>query len=130
MGNAKNIAFWVVLFLLILALFNLFNGSQSGVSSKTISFSEFISKVEMGQVSQVTLDGEKILVRSNNEQFSVVKPQGVDVTSILLQNKVAVEAKAQEKNGILSYLGTLLPFFFIIGIWLFFMNRMQGGGKG
>jgi cell division protease FtsH len=119
-----------VLFLLILALFNLFNGSQSGVSSKTISFSEFISKVEMGQVSQVTLDGEKILVRSNNEQFSVVKPQGVDVTSILLQNKVAVEAKAQEKNGILSYLGTLLPFFFIIGIWLFFMNRMQGGGKG
>lgn len=84
----------------------------------------------MGQVSQVTLDGEKILVRSNNEQFSVVKPQGVDVTSILLQNKVAVEAKAQEKNGILSYLGTLLPFFFIIGIWLFFMNRMQGGGKG
>jgi cell division protease FtsH len=130
LGNAKNIAFWVVLFLLILALFNLFNGSQSGVSSKTISFSEFISKVEMGQVSQVTLDGEKILVRSNNEQFSVVKPQGVDVTSILLQNKVAVEAKAQEKNGILSYLGTLLPFFFIIGIWLFFMNRMQGGGKG
>ena len=130
MGNAKNSAFWVVLFLLILALFNLFNGSQSGVSSKTISFSEFISKVEMGQVSQVTLDGEKILVRSNNEQFSVVKPQGVDVTSILLQNKVAVEAKAQEKNGILSYLGTLLPFFFIIGIWLFFMNRMQGGGKG
>ena len=130
MDNAKNIAFWVVLFLLILALFNLFNGSESSMSSKTVSFSEFISKVETGQVSQVTLDGEKILVRSNNEQFSVVKPQGVDVTSILLQNKVAVEAKAQEKNGILSYLGTLLPFFFIIGIWLFFMNRMQGGGKG
>ena len=59
-----------------------------------------------------------------------VKPQGVDVTPILLQNKVAIDAKPQEKNGLLSYVGTLLPFLFIIGIWLFFMNRMQGGGKG
>jgi cell division protease FtsH len=52
------------------------------------------------------------------------------VTPILLQNKVAIDAKPQEKNGLLSYVGTLLPFLFIIGIWLFFMNRMQGGGKG
>ena len=131
MGNARNIAFWVVLFLLILALFNLFNGGQSTMASQNIPYSEFIRKVESGEVSQVTLDGERILVRSGtNEQFVSVLPEGVDVTQVLLENDVAIEAKPQEQSGILSYVGTLLPFLIIIGIWIYFMNRMQGGGRG
>ncbi|SFR57674.1 ATP-dependent zinc metalloprotease FtsH [Litoreibacter janthinus] len=130
MGNARQIAFWVVLFLLILALFNLFNGSQSAVDSRTIPYSDFISRVESGDVSQVTLDGENIIIRSGNEMFTTIKPEGVDVTPVLLENKVAIEAKRQEQNGLLAYVGTLLPFLVIIGIWIFFMNRMQGGGKG
>ncbi|SHF01548.1 membrane protease FtsH catalytic subunit [Litoreibacter ascidiaceicola] len=130
MGNARNIAFWVVLFLLILALFNLFNGGQSAADSRMISYSDFISRVESGDVSQVTLDGENIIIQSGNERFATIKPEGVDVTPVLLENKVAVEAKRQEQNGILAYVGTLLPFLVIIGIWIFFMNRMQGGGKG
>ncbi|WP_281856190.1 ATP-dependent zinc metalloprotease FtsH [Litoreibacter halocynthiae] len=130
MGNARNIAFWVVLFLLILALFNLFNGGQSAADSRMISYSEFISRVESGDVSQVTLDGENIIIQAGNERFATIKPEGVDVTPVLLENKVAVEAKRQEQNGILAYVGTLLPFLVIIGIWIFFMNRMQGGGKG
>ena len=130
MGNARNIAFWVVLFLLILALFNLFNGGQTAADSRVIPYSDFISRVESGNVSQVTLDGENIIMRSGNEQFATIKPEGVDVTPVLLENKVAIEAKRQEQNGILAYVGTLLPFLVIIGIWIFFMNRMQGGGKG
>ncbi|RLJ60579.1 membrane protease FtsH catalytic subunit [Litoreibacter meonggei] len=130
MGNARNIAFWVVLFLLILALFNLFNGGQTAADSRVIPYSDFISRVESGDVSQVTLDGENIIIRSGNEQFATIKPEGVDVTPVLLENKVAIEAKRQEQNGILAYVGTLLPFLVIIGIWIFFMNRMQGGGKG
>lgn len=130
MGNARNFAFWIVLLLLILALFNLFNGGQSTATSLTIPYSDFISRVESGDVSEVTLDGEKILIRSGTEQFVTVKPQGVDVTPVLLNNNVAIEAKPQEQNGILAYAGTLLPFLVIIGIWIFFMNRMQGGGKG
>ena len=130
MGNTKHIAFWVVLFLLILALFNLFSGDGANLSSRTIPYSDFISIVENGEVSRATLDGEKIIIKTATEQYVTVKPQGVDVTPILLENQVAVDARPQEKNGLLSYLGTLLPFLFIIGIWLFFMNRMQGGGKG
>tara|TARA_Y100000739_G_scaffold229137_1_gene242842 strand:- start:170 stop:2083 length:1914 start_codon:yes stop_codon:yes gene_type:complete len=129
-GNTKHIAFWVVLFLLILALFNLFSGDGANLSSRTIPYSDFISIVENGEVSRATLDGEKIIIKTATEQYVTVKPQGVDVTPILLENQVAVDARPQEKNGLLSYLGTLLPFLFIIGIWLFFMNRMQGGGKG
>ena len=126
----KQIAFWVVLFLLILALFNLFSGDKVTLSSRTIPYSDFISIVEKGEVSGATLDGEQIIIQTATAQYMTVKPQGVDVTPILLQNKVAINAKPQEKNGLLSYVGTLLPFLFIIGIWLFFMNRMQGGGKG
>ena len=126
----KQIAFWVVLFLLILALFNLFSGDKVTLSSRTIPYSDFISIVEKGEVSGATLDGEQIIIQTATQQYITVKPQGVDVTPILLQNKVAINAKPQEKNGLLSYVGTLLPFLFIIGIWLFFMNRMQGGGKG
>jgi cell division protease FtsH len=130
LGNARNIAFWVVLFLLILALFNLFNGGQTAADSRVIPYSDFISRVEAGDVSQVTLDGENIIIQSGSERFATVKPEGVDVTPILLENKVAIEAKSQEQNGILAYVGTLFPFLVIIGIWIFFMNRMQGGGKG
>jgi cell division protease FtsH len=129
-NNVKQIAFWVVLFLLILALFNLFSGDKVTLSSRTIPYSDFISIVEKGEVSGATLDGEQIIIQTATQQYMTVKPQGVDVTPILLQNKVAINAKPQEKNGLLSYVGTLLPFLFIIGIWLFFMNRMQGGGKG
>ncbi|GFE65390.1 ATP-dependent zinc metalloprotease FtsH [Litoreibacter roseus] len=130
MGNARNIAFWVVLFLLILALFNLFNGGQTTMASRTIPYSDFIDRVEGGDVSEVTLDGERIIIRSGNEQYATVKPEGVDVTPVLLENDVAIKAEPQEQNGIWSYVGTLLPFLIIIGIWIFFMNRMQGGGKG
>ena len=66
MGNARNIAFWVVLFLLILALFNLFSGSQSTVSSRSISYSDFITRVDAGEVAGVTLDGERVLIRTKD----------------------------------------------------------------
>ena len=66
MGNVRNIAFWVVLFLLILALFNLFNNSQATVSSNTRSYSEFVAAVEGGSVAEVTLDGEQIRYRGTD----------------------------------------------------------------
>ncbi|KAG1649081.1 ATP-dependent zinc metalloprotease FtsH [Nymphon striatum] len=103
---------------------------QSAADSRTIPYSEFVSRVEAGDVSQVTLDGENIILQSGSERFVTIKPEGVDVTPVLLENKVAIEAKSQEQNGILAYVGTLFPFLVIIGIWIFFMNRMQGGGKG
>ena len=58
MGNARNIAFWVVLILLILALFNLFSGNNSALQSRDIAYSEFVDAVEDGGVTSVTLDGE------------------------------------------------------------------------
>jgi len=130
-GNARNIAFWVVLFLLILALFNLFSGNQSTTSSRQISYSEFVNRVDGGEVSSVVIDGERVLVRGKDgNQYSAVVPQGSDLTDRLLNKGVEVRAEAQEQSGFMSLISLWLPFLVLIGIWIFFMNRMQGGGKG
>lgn len=60
MGNARNIAFWVVLFVLILALFQLFGNGQSTMNARTLSYSDFVQKVDSGEVSAVVMDGEQI----------------------------------------------------------------------
>tara|TARA_B100001179_G_scaffold231788_1_gene222649 strand:- start:42 stop:1958 length:1917 start_codon:yes stop_codon:yes gene_type:complete len=130
-GNARNIAFWVVLFVLILALFNLFSGGQGTMSSDVRTYSEFVQEVDAGDVSSVTIDGERLRVRGNDgSNYTTILPPGTDVTDRLLARDVTIRAEAQQQNGILAYLGTLLPFIILIGIWIFLMNRMQGGGRG
>ncbi len=131
MGNARNIAFWVVLFLLILALFNLFSGGQSTMSSRSISYSEFVDRVESREVTSVTLDGERILFRGKDGQdYVTIRPEGTDITEQLIANDVAVRAEPQEQSGFTTVLMTFLPFLILIGVWIYFMNRMQGGGRG
>ncbi|MFD0978088.1 ATP-dependent zinc metalloprotease FtsH [Tropicimonas aquimaris] len=131
MGNARNIAFWVVLFLLILALFNLFSGGQSTMATRTLSFSEFIQQVDDGTVSSVTIDGERVRIRSTDGNvYSSVIPEGTDLADRLIGEGVEVNVEPQQQNGLLAYIGTLLPFIILIGIWIFLMNRMQGGGRG
>ena len=131
MGNARNIAFWVVLFLLILALFNLFSGNQATTASRTVSYSDFIQRVDQGEVQSVTLDGERVVVRAKDgSQYVAIKPAGEEVTDRLIAKGVEVRAEAQESSGIMSLISIWLPFIVLIGIWVFFMNRMQGGGRG
>ena len=131
MGNLRNIAFWVVLFLLMLALFNLFSNGQTTTNARSISYSDFVQRVDQGEVAQVTLDGENVTLRSlDGQQYSTVKPDGVDLTDRLLAANVDVEVRPQQTSGFLSALGLWLPFLVLIAIWFYFMNRMQGGGKG
>jgi len=131
LGNARNVAFWVVLFLLILALFNLFSGNQSTMNARNISYSDFIARVDNGDISSVTLDGEQVLIRGKDgQQYVTVKPESDDITERLIANDVEVKVERQEQSGFLSLLGVWLPFLLLIGVWIFFMNRMQGGGRG
>ncbi len=131
LGNARNIAFWVVLFLLILALFNLFSGGQNTMNSRSISYSEFVQRVDAGEVASVTLDGEQVIMRgTDGQQYVTVKPDGDQITERLIANNVEVKVERQQQSGFLSMLSLWLPFLLLIGIWIFFMNRMQGGGKG
>ncbi|WP_371037507.1 ATP-dependent zinc metalloprotease FtsH [Rhodosalinus sp. FB01] len=131
MGNARNIAFWVVLFLLILALFNLFSGGNSTLQSREISYTQFVEAVENDTVSAVTLDGERIRYRgTDGNDYVTVKPEDAQVTELLLDNGIEVRAEVQEQSGFQTFLLSLLPFLLLIGVWIYFMNRMQGGGRG
>jgi cell division protease FtsH len=131
LGNARNIAFWVVLFLLILALFQMFSGGQSAINAHSVSYSEFMTRVDKGEVATVLLDGEQVSARSKDgTQFSTIKPQADEIADKLIAQGVEVTVKRQEESGFMSLLGVWLPFLVLIGIWIFFMNRMQGGGKG
>ena len=132
MQNSRNIAFWVVLFLLVIALFNLFSNGASSVSREQVSYSQFVKNVEDGKVARVVLDGEDISIRgSDGRDYTTVQPKGVDVTPILLEHQVEIVAKPQDQGGFFfSFLNFWMPILLLIGVWIFFMNRMQGGGRG
>src|SRR6056297_1455701 len=131
LGNARNIAFWLVLFLLILALFNLFSGSGNTLQSRSVPYSEFVAAVDDGAVSQVTLDGETVRYRgADGQDYTTIKPQDAEITQQLIDQGVPVKAESQEQSGFQTFLVSLLPFLLLIGVWIYFMNRMQGGGKG
>ncbi|MCV2871715.1 ATP-dependent zinc metalloprotease FtsH [Defluviimonas sp. WL0050] len=131
MGNARNIAFWVVLFLLILALFNLFGNGQSTMNSRTLSYSDFLAKVDADEVSAVVIDGEQVQVQTKDgTTYVTIKPEGEELVERLIEKDISVKAERQEQSGFFSVLSLWLPFLVLIGIWIFFMNRMQGGGRG
>ncbi|NNJ67271.1 MAG: ATP-dependent zinc metalloprotease FtsH, partial [Boseongicola sp.] len=131
MNNARSIAFWLVLFLLILALFNLISGGQTNTQSSTVSYSDFVERVEGGDVSNATIDGERIVFRaSDGRDYVTIQPEGAGATDLLVANEVTFRAEPQEQSGFVTILMTFLPFLLLIGVWIYFMNRMQGGGRG
>ncbi|HBQ36180.1 MAG TPA: cell division protein FtsH, partial [Rhodobacteraceae bacterium] len=132
MGNIKNLAFWVVLFMLILALFNLFSNGQSAMNSNAMSYSDFVAAVKEDKVQSVTLDGEQItFLGKDGQDYTTVKPTDSDVvTELLIANDVQVNAVKQAQSGLSTLVWSLLPILVLIGFWYFMMNRMQGGGKG
>ncbi len=131
MGNNRNIAFWVVLFLVIVVLFNVFSGGTSSLQSREISYSDFVTSVQQGDVSAVTLDGEQVkFIGSDKREYVTIRPSDSNVTEFLIANNVAIRAEAQEQSGLQSFFMTIFPFLLLIGVWIYFMNRMQGGGKG
>jgi cell division protease FtsH len=131
LGNNRNIAFWVVLFLLIVVLFNVFSSGAGTMQTREISYSDFVKSVRGGSVSSATLDGEKVrIVTTDNSEYVTIRPNDANVTELLIENNVAIRAEQQEQSGIQSFLMTIFPFLLLIGVWIFFMNRMQGGGRG
>ena len=135
LGNTRNIAFWVVLFLLMVALFQMFSSGQSSMGTREEKFSTFMAQVTRGEVESVTLDGEKVYVKATSgTQYVTIQPGGSAGTDTLVERlldaNVGINAEPQEQSGILSLVGVWLPFLLLIGVWIFFMNRMQGGGRG
>ncbi len=131
MGNAKNFAFWAVAILLLVMLFNVFSGGGGTNSGNQIAFSDFLNRVESREVSEVRIDGERINGRMNNgETFTTYQPSGADIIGDLRGGGVRVSVEPQNQGGLLSTLSFWLPMLILFAVWIFFLNRMQSGGRG
>jgi cell division protease FtsH len=127
---SHNLALWLVLGLMFLLLFNLFNRQQA--REPEVVFSDFFSAVERGEVSEVTIQGQTIRGRfRNDERFKTFAPSDPDLMRTLRDKGVKVAARPEEGDP--WYIAILIqwfPMLLLIGVWIFFMRQMQmGGGK-
>jgi len=130
LGNARNMVFWVVMFLMVLALFNLFSSPQGASGGDQRSYSNFVEAVQSGRVSDAVIDGERVRYSEGGRNYTTIAPSDAEITNLLIGANVPFEARSQETSVFQSFLLSLLPFILLIGVWIYFMNRMQGGGKG
>ncbi|QQR70061.1 MAG: ATP-dependent zinc metalloprotease FtsH [Alphaproteobacteria bacterium] len=124
---ARNLALWLVIGILLAALFNAFqSGAPSGVGS--MPFSDFVARVEEGKVTDVTLRGRLVEGHfSDGTKFATLAPGDAGVTDRLLAKNVKVAVQPEESGAFFSLLLNWLPMLLLIGVWIFFMRQMQSG---
>jgi cell division protease FtsH len=118
----------MVIGLIMVLVFNIFNQSQP--MQKELIFSDFMMKVERGEVSDVTIRGNDITGRlADNTAFRTYTPDDKDMIGLLRKQGVKITAKPAEGNPwSIQALFSWLPMLLFIGVWIFFMRQMQGGG--
>ncbi len=127
----KNLALWVIIGLLVIALFNLFQGPSSQGPVTNLPFSHFLAEVDAGQVSSVTIRGNAITGNyGDGRTFSTYAPNDPTLVQRLAQREVEINAAPAEDNvpSLLGVLVSWFPMLLLIGVWIFFMRQMQSGG--
>ncbi|HZN25697.1 MAG TPA: ATP-dependent zinc metalloprotease FtsH [Burkholderiales bacterium] len=126
----KNVAIWLVIALVLMTVFNQFSTRQS--AQKAVEYSQFIEEVKQGRIAKVTIEGRVLKgVKTSGERFTTYSPSDPWLVSDLLKNGVIVEAKPEEEPSLLmNIFVSWFPMLLLIGVWIFFMRQMQGGGRG
>ncbi|MBU3694558.1 MAG: ATP-dependent zinc metalloprotease FtsH [Rhodocyclaceae bacterium] len=127
---ARNIIVWLVIALVMMAVFNQFGDRRAAQSQ--VEYSQFIEEVKSGRVAKVTIEGHVIRgMRSDQTPFITYAPTDPWMVSDLLKAGVKVEAKPEEEPSFLmSLFVSWFPMLLLVGVWVFFMRQMQGGGRG
>jgi cell division protease FtsH len=129
-ANLRNFALWVIIVLLLLALFTLFQNPGQRASSQDISFSQLLTEVDANHVRDVVIQGPEIHgTFTNNSSFQTYAPNDPTLVSRLYNGKVSITAKPPGDNvpWFVSLLVSWLPFIALIGVWIFLSRQMQGG---
>jgi cell division protease FtsH len=127
---AKNLLVWVTIMLVMIVLFNLFNQPQT--SQLKLSYTDFLSRVDEGEVLQVKIQGQKISgVMVGDKRFITFNPDDPSLVQHLLKNKIEVVAEPEEEAPwYMTLFISWFPMLLLVGVWIFFMRQMQGGGGG
>ncbi len=126
----KNMAVWLVIGLVLMTVFNQFNSRQ--VAQASMEYSQFMDEVQRGSISKVVIEGRVLkATTSDGRKLTSYAPPDLWMVSDLLKNGVKVEAKPEEEQSFLmSIFVSWFPMLLLIGVWVFFMRQMQGGGRG
>ena len=131
MNFSRNLALWIVIGLLVFALFNLFQGSSSQRDQQSaLAFSDFLSSVESGEVRDVTIKGNNVTGHyRDGRKFGTYSPNDPSLIERLSNKGVRISAKPSDEGSptIWGVLISWFPMLLLIGVWVFFMRQMQGG---
>jgi cell division protease FtsH len=127
----KNIGIWLVIGLVVITVVKQFDSRQT--TRDTVPYSEFMEKVRSGGVEAAQIEGRKIVWTSSTDKkkFVTYSPNDLWMVSDLLKNNVKVDSKQDEEQSFLAQVFiSWFPMLLLIGVWIFFMRQMQGGGRG
>lgn len=131
----RNFLIWAVVFVLLLALFNLLDRSATVTEpSNEAAYSEFHNMVAGGQIVEAVVQGDEIIASTTAGDTVQVRlhPNDDSIVDFMVENRVRVDIEPEQAEG--NFFFTLLvqwfPFLLLIGVWIFFMRQMQGGGRG
>ena len=130
---SKNLLLWVVIGMTMMSVFNMFSAPAG--KSQPLSYTAFIDKVDQGMVDEVVIQDKQLSGRyrdssGNLTRFELELPNDPTLVQRLVENKVEVKASHREESIFLTILISWFPMLLLIGVWIFFMRQMQGGGKG
>ena len=129
---AKNLILWVVIAVVLMSVFS--NFQQQGTTAQELPYSQFLGEVDSGRIDSVTMKGPVIRgTRSDGSNFSTYSPETDNNALIgqLMNNGVSIRAEEPEgRSMLLQILISWFPFLLLIGVWIYFMRQMQGGGGG
>jgi len=126
----KNIGIWLVIGLVVLTVVKQFDSRQA--TRDTVSYSEFMDKAKAGLVESASVEGRKIIWLGQDKKRNVTySPGDIWMVGDLVKYGVKVEAKPEEEQSFLAQIFiSWFPMLLLIGVWIFFMRQMQGGGRG
>jgi len=131
-NNIKNLGLWLVIIILFVALFNMFGQSGADRGAREMTYSELIRNIDAGSVDEVTISGERLTgtLEGSGTKFYTYLPQDSNLMEKLEASDANIVVDPQERNPLVAVLLGWLPFLLLIGVWVFFMRQMQGGGRG
>ncbi len=131
MNNVKNLGLWIVIALLLVVLFNVFQSTAQRSAATEIPYSQMLTDIDSGSVRDLQIQGERFNGhRTSGEAFTSVGPYTETLDNTLKSKNVATTFKAAEDDSptIISVLISWFPMLLLIGVWIFFMRQMQGAG--